>query len=53
MIEQPGQAVASLEEQLQGCLIEGIGVDTYFLKARLDIAGQLLARPGLKTQAKA
>ena len=53
VIQESGQAVASLEEQLQSRRLEGVGVDADFLKARLDIAGQLLARPGLQAQAKA
>ena len=39
VIEEPGQAVAGLEQQGQGGGLEGVGVDADFLQARLDIAG--------------
>jgi len=53
MIEEPGQALAGLEEQGQGGGLEGVGVDADLLQAGLDIAAQLLRGPGLEAEAEA
>ena len=53
VIEETGQAVAGAQEQGQGGGIKGVGVDANLLQARLDIACQLLRRPGTEMEAKA
>ncbi len=42
VIEQPGQAVAGANEQLEGRCVKGVGVDADLLQVGLDVAGQFV-----------
>ena len=53
MVEESGQAVGRLEEEVQGRGGKGIGVDAGLLETSFDIAGEFVRGPGLERQAEA